>query len=120
MKKIVSLMFVILIMFSLCACSGSDDEQYTTTSPNIFYEQCIYGEWKRENSDVVMMLTSGNYGTKKQRGLTTSLYWEADAEKILIKENQLSNEEGLPYTLEADKLTIHNANGTKTVYRRVK
>ncbi len=121
MKKIISLIFVVLMLASLCACSGKgDDEQTTTTSPNTYYEQRLYGEWKRENSDVVMMLTSNNYGTKKQGGLTVSLYWEADAEKILIKENQVGEEEGLPYLLEPNTLTIYNTNGTKTVYTRAK
>lgn len=121
MKKIISLMFAVLMLASLCACSGKESEEQTsTTSPNTYYEQRIYGEWKRENSDVVMMLTSNNYGTKKQRGLTISLYWEADAEKILIKENQVSEDEALPYLLEPDTLTIYHSNGTRTVYKRVK
>jgi len=121
MKKIISLVFAVFMLASLCACSDKvEEKQTTTTSPNTFYEQRIYGEWKRENSDVVMMLTSDNYGTKKQKGLIISLYWEADAEKILIKEDQLSEDEALPYLLEPDTLTIYHPNGVRTVYKRVK
>ena len=67
-----------------------------------------------------MVLTSGNYGTKKQGGLTTNLYWEADEKTITIKTNQVSEGEPLQYMLEPNTLTIYNANGTKTVYKRVK
>ena len=120
MKKIFSLIFVVLVIASLCACSGKGDETTTTTVPDNHYEQSLYGEWKRENSDVVMTLTSNHYGTQKQRGLATNLHWEADAEKILIKKNIVGEEEWLPYLLEPDTLTIYNSNGTKTVYKRVK
>lgn len=120
MKKIICIIFVIVTLFTLCACSGSEDVESTSATTKNYYEMSLYGEWKRENSDVVMVLTSNNFGTQKQRGLTTNIYWEADGERILIKKNQLSEEEGLPYLLEPNTLTIYNPNGTKTVYKRVK
>lgn len=120
MKKIVCLIFAILMLASFCACSGTDEETTTIATTENQYELSLYGEWKRENSNITVVLTSGNYGTQKQGGLTTNLYWEADAKTILIKTNQVGDGEPLQYLLEPTTLTIYNANGTKTVYKRVK
>jgi hypothetical protein len=79
----------------------------------------LYGEWKRKNSDIIIMLTSNNYDTQKQKGLVVSIYWEADANTILMKTNMVGEAKALPYTLDAKTLTIHNTDGSKTVYTRL-
>lgn len=120
MKKIISLLFAVLMLASLFGCSKAEEIETTIATTGNYYEQCLYGEWKRENSNIVMVLTSGNYGTEKQGKITKEIYWEADAEKIMIKKNQVGETEALPYMLEPTTLTIYNPNGTKTVYKRVK
>ncbi len=120
MKKIIGLIFIALTLASLCACSSTEEVVTTVAPTENQYELRLYGEWKRESSNIVMVLTSNNYGTQKQGGLTTNLYWEADAETILIKKNKVGDETALPYLLEPDTLTIYHPNGTKTVYKRVK
>lgn len=120
MKKIVSFVFVVLMLASLFGCSKTEETVTTVAPTENYYEQCLYGEWKRENSNITMVLTSGNYGTENQGKITRELYWEADAEKIMIRKNQVGETEALPYLLEPTTLTIYNTNGTKTVYKRVK
>lgn len=122
MKKIISLIFVVLVLASLCACSSTEDGEQTTTTAaaDTSYEQRLYGEWKRENSDIVMMLSANHKGAEKQKGLSTTLYWEADADNIVIKKNMVGEAEAVPYTLESNTLTIHNSNGTTVVYKKIK
>ena len=119
MKKILSLAFVVIMLFSLCACNKGSDTEASTTQEKNYYEMSLYGEWKRQNSDIVIMLTSGNYGTQKQKGLTVSIYWEADANTILLKTNMVGETKALPYTLDSKTLVIHNLDGSKTIYTRL-
>lgn len=119
MKKVIGLIMVVLALVSLCACSGTGDDTETTTQVSQ-YEQVLYGDWKRENSDIVITLASGNSGKQTQGSLSINLYWEADAETILIKTNMVGEQKGVPYTLDGDTLTLNNEDGTKTVYTKVK
>lgn len=119
MKKIISLIFVLLIMASLCACSDKGDETEATTAV-AQYEQALYGDWKRENSDITITLEAGNSGKQTQGTLAKNLYWEVDEQTILLKTNMVGEQKGVPYTLSGDTLTISNEDGTTTVYTRVK
>ncbi len=111
-------MIVMTLAFSLCAC-GDDGEDQTTTLVNS-YEQLLCGIWKRNNSDIMLTLNEDKTGTQKQKGIAVKLYWEADADTILIKDNMVGEKTGTPYTLDGNTLTISNEDGTKTTYTRVK
>ena len=119
MKKIVCLLLVALMFVSFCAC-GSEDTTTTTTVASSDYEQALMGKWSRNNSDIVMELSADNKGSFTQKGIITSLYWEADASGIVLKTNMVGENVKLPYTLDGDTLTVQNEDGTKVVYIKIK
>ncbi len=121
MKKIVCLLLVALMFVSFCACGSEDtDSTTTTTAAASDYEQALMGKWSRNNSDIVMELSADNKGSFTQKGIITSLYWEADASGIVLKTNMVGENVKLSYTLDGDTLTVQNEDGTKVVYKKVK
>ncbi|MBR5273436.1 MAG: hypothetical protein IKU25_08640 [Clostridia bacterium] len=118
MKKIVCLLLVAVMFVTFCACGNNDTDTTTTTVSS--YEQALIGTWNRANSDIVLELKADNKGTQTQKSIATNLYWEADADGIVLKTNMVGENVKTPYTLDGDTLTIQNVDGTKVVYTRVK
>ena len=118
MKKIVCLLMVALMLVCFCACGNGGDSDTTTTTVISDVEKALIGKWNRNNSDIVLELMENNKGTQTQKGISTNVYWEADADGIVLKTNMVAENVKMEYTLEGDTLTIKNTDGTKVVYTR--
>lgn len=111
MKKtisIISLCLVIVMLASmLSACSG--DKKFV-------------GTWQEVNGDTTLVLANDGTGSISESGLSGSVNWSVDNNKVFITVALcgMTETEEYSYKFSGDTMTLTDAEGESTVFSKVK
>ena len=106
--RILSLCLALILMASLLAACSSNSE--------------FVGTWKEEGSDTKLVLASDGSGSVSEQGVSGSVKWNVEGDKVFITVSICGMSETDEYTYEfsGDTMTLTENNGNTTVYTKVK
>lgn len=111
MKKAISIislcLVIVMITFSLSAC-GVDKK--------------FVGTWKEEGSSSVMVLASDGTGSINEDGISGSVNWSVENNKLFLTVSLCGLSETMECTYEfsGDTMTLNELDGTTYVYHKSK
>ena len=117
MKKVISLLLVLVLFFTLSACGNSDDEKDA-----VLEAAQLYGTWEFKNSGDIQQVTFNEDGTYRQ--ITKVSGYNMDhTDNFVIKDNCLVlyyDEMGITYTYNVtfdgtDKMNFYNAGNGELI-----
>ncbi len=117
MKKVISLLLVLVLCFTLSACGNSDDE-----NDAVLEAAQLYGTWEFKNSGDIQQVTFNEDGTYRQ--ITKVSGYNMDhTDNFVIKDNCLVlyyDEMGITYTYNVtfdgtDKMNFYNAGNGELI-----
>lgn len=107
-SRIISVCLVIVILTCLMSACGSSKK--------------FVGTWERDGSEEIMVLANDGTGSTSEAGLSGSIVWSVEKDKVFITISACGMTETNEYAYEfsGDTMTLTNADGDELVYRKAK